>query len=200
VSGAVLAGGASRRMGRDKRGIPVGGVPLLRRAALAVRTVAGDLVIVCRAGAPPDPGLLDMLDARVVFDRVRGGGPLAGLEAALGAARGELVVVVAADMPWIEPAVLHLLIAEAALDPAADVVAVGTERGPEPLLALYRRRIHTEVTRTLDTGERRMQALLGAVRLSVIPPERWLAADPTGRTPANMNTLRDVAAAGDDRP
>ncbi len=193
-SAAVLAGGESRRMGRDKRAVAIDGVPMLRRAVLAVASVAGDVLVACRAESPPSPEILRGLDVRLVHDRLAAAGPLAGLEAALAAARYDLVLVVAADMPWLEPAVLRLLVAEAVARPEAQIVALATDEAPQPLLAVYRRAALPTVTALLDSGVRPMRSLLAAVPVAVVEPARWLPLDPTGQSARNVNEPGDAAA------
>lgn len=196
VTGAVIAGGASRRMGRDKRSIPVDGIPLLRRAAEAVRSVADELVVACRRESLPDSGLLEGLEACLAYDRLEDAGPAAGLEAAIAAARGEIVVVVAGDMPWIDPAVLRLLLDEARRHPEARAVALRSDWGPEPFLAVYRRRVLPELTALLDGGMRRMHEVLAALEAIEIRSDAWRRADPSGRSVISLNEPGDLPFGG----
>src|SRR5947209_1394482 len=103
LSGAILCGGASRRMGQDKATLIVDGETLLQRAIARMRTVA-DPVILAAAGMSVDapPGCV------VVHDAVRRG-PLAGIPAALRASPHSLCAVVAVDMPDLSPALLRAL-------------------------------------------------------------------------------------------
>jgi len=194
VTGAVIAGGESRRMGVDKRGLLVDGVPLLRRVVERVAAVADEVVVACRRGSPPDPALFGPHEVRLAYDRLEDGGPAAGLEAALEAARGELVVVAACDMPWIAPAVLQLLLGQARAHPETLVVALRTHRGPEPLLAVYRRQALPDVTALLDAGTRRLHDVLAALAPLEVGPAAWRRADPSGRSPVNLNAPEDLAA------
>ena len=197
ATGALLAGGAGRRMGRDKRLIEIDGEPMVRRAARALGAGSDSLLIVVTPGRPLAAELVADLGARIVEDRVSDAGPLGGLEVALAEARHDLVVVAAADMPWLAAAVVrHLVERLAAADPATDAVAIATDRGPEPLLAAYRRRVLPTVTRLLDGGERRMTALLEALTVAAIPPAEWRQLDPSGRSARNVNQPADLAAVG----
>jgi molybdopterin-guanine dinucleotide biosynthesis protein A len=106
----VLAGGAARRLqGADKPQLEVGGVRLLDHVLAAVAD-AGRKIVVGRRRAVPVPVLWRREDPP-------GGGPVAAIAAALDAVRADLVVVLAADLPEIAPAVPELL---AALRDAAD--------------------------------------------------------------------------------
>ncbi len=194
VTGAVIAGGRSRRMGTDKRGLPVGGVPMLRRAVSAVAAVSDEMLVACRSETPPDPSILAGLDVRLVFDRPEDAGPLAGVEAALAAARFPLVLVLAGDMPWAEPPVLAALVAEAGRRPEAGCVALSTERGLEPLVAVYRRDVALPAaTGLLDAGRFRMHGLLSAIPCAPLDAARWRPLDPEGRSARNVNEAADLA-------
>lgn len=199
VSGAILAGGASRRMGRDKRWIEIDGVPLLRRVVDAVRPVVDDLhVVVATATDGEDIGeLVD--DASVEVDRRPGEGPLAGIETALDHARHELVLVVAADHPRLSPGVLRLLIRHLAQQMDHPAAAVVTDRGPQPLLAVYRRSALPTVTAMLDGGERRATALLDELGPIRLEPDVWRGADPAGSTAHDLDTPADLDAFGAER-
>jgi molybdopterin-guanine dinucleotide biosynthesis protein A len=173
-------------MGSDKRLLPIDGEPMLRRAVRAVASVSDEVIVVTAPGRPLPGSVLDGLGARLVIDERPDAGPLAGLEAGLRASRNGLAVVVAGDMPWIDPGLLAGLLARLA-DADADAVAVATDRGPEPLLAAYRRApVLAAATRLLDAGNRRMGALLDAIRVETIT-------DPDGRSTVNVNEPADLA-------
>jgi molybdenum cofactor guanylyltransferase len=175
-------------MGTDKRLLPVDGEPMLRRVAGTVSAVTDDLIVVVTEDRPLPPGLLEGLSARVVADRRPDAGPLAGLEAGLDAARGDLVLAVAGDMPWLEAPTLDGLLDRLAAG-GADAVAVATGGALEPLLAAYRRGpALAAATALLDGGERRARALLETLLVATVE-------DPGGRSAANVNTPADLAAA-----
>jgi molybdenum cofactor guanylyltransferase len=190
VSGAVLAGGRSRRMGRDKRFVEVGGQPLIRRVVDAVATVADEVLVVTR---PDDSSLDGMEGVRVVHDRRPDAGPVGGMESAAQEAPGPIVLVVAADMPWLATPLLVELVARLDRSPGLDAFAVATDRGPQPLLAAYRRDALATTTRhLLDAGERRATRVLDALRAEVLPPAVWRQFDPSGRSVLNVNEPADL--------
>ena len=192
VTGIVLAGGTSRRMGTDKRSVVVDGVPMLVRAVRAVGTVADTVLVACRREDPPAPGLMAGLDAHIVHDRFENAGPLAGIEAGLSASVGDVAIVVAADMPCLSAAVLRHLAISLRASPRVGATVVRTSTGPEPLLAAYRPEVVGEIRRLLDSGERRVMALLGAIQVRYVGPGAWMPLDPARRTATSVNRPDDL--------
>lgn len=199
VSGAVLAGGRSRRMGQDKRWLLVAGVPLLARAVTAVAAVADEVQVV--TAAPGDAAAIaaavdDLPAGRVRWqaDQRPGEGPLAGIEAALAGARHDVVVVLAGDHPTASSAVLLALVELLATHREADVAALGTERGPQPLVAAYRRAALPVIRAMLDAGERRATRVVDHLATVVLEPETWRRLDPTGATAVDLDTPEDLRA------
>ncbi|MET0772838.1 MAG: molybdenum cofactor guanylyltransferase [Candidatus Limnocylindrales bacterium] len=182
----VLAGGASRRMGTDKRAVPIEGTPMLLRT---IERLAGLPVML--AIDPRDPPNVPLpAHVRVIPDSRPGEGPLAALEAGLAALTVPTVLVVAADMPWVEPSVLRLLARRLASHAEVDVACLADSAGPRPLpLAVRRAATLAHLTSLLDTGERRLRALLPGA--AVIPPDEWRPLDP------RQGTLRDVDVPAD---
>ncbi len=184
VTGAVLAGGASRRMGRDKRWVHVDGRPLLVRAVDALRELCDEVVVVGSLGAQRDERLTGI---GVVADRRPGHGPLGGIETALHHASSDVVVVVAVDHPWLSPAVLRTLLDALEADPAADVALLDPG---QPLVSAWRTAALAKVTGMLDAGERRATRL--GEHLTVALAD-WRSLDPDGRTTLDVDTPEDLA-------
>lgn len=195
LTGVVLAGGASRRMGRDKRGLAIEGVPILRRTVEAVGAAVDHLIVVAHPGRPIDPRWLRGIDAQIVHD-LRTGGPLAGIEAGLRATRTVWALVVGGDMPWLRVEVLQLLRAESARARSSiDMVAIeSTPNVAEPLLAAYRRRVVSTVSAALDVGNLRLQDLIAALRVKRLPPHLWQPLDPEHLSLTNLNTPEELHA------
>lgn len=186
VTGIVPAGGASRRMGTDKRLLVVDGEPMLRRVVAAVAAVADEVIVVVAADRPIPEGMLDGLEARVAIDRRADAGPLAAIEAGLLTARGERAVVVAGDLPWVTPSLLRRLLQTLEGDnDALDAAAAMGGHGAEPLLAAYRRdRALAVASALLDAEKRRATVLLEGLRVAPVP-------DDSGAT-RNVNEPADL--------
>lgn len=148
VLGAVLAGGESRRYGREKAAELVAGKSLVARAAETLQEVFPRVVIV----SSREPVTADWPH---VPDLREGRGPLAGIEAALSHAASEGlegVFVLACDLPLVDTAVVERVLAAAGDGPAAAPVRDGAP-GIEPLCAVYHVSCLPAVTDALDRGD-----------------------------------------------
>lgn len=148
LSAAVLAGGFSRRMGRDKALLPDAqhGTLLHRQLAVLMRLQPAEVFVSCRQGQllpalPPGPEL--------VHDTGQDG-PLGGVAALLARATGDLLLVVAVDLGALTEDFLRDLLARA--EPGCGVVPRST-RGLEPLAAIYPTLLAAEAQRRLAPGE-----------------------------------------------
>ena len=126
--GAVLAGGAARRMGGAKMTAPYRGRPLIVWPLAALRAALDDVVVVAKRNTPLPP-----LEVPVWLEPDEPRHPLTGIVHALRVAGGRDVLVCAGDMPAVEPDVLRALL-EAPVSPAVVPRAAGRL---QPLLARY---------------------------------------------------------------
>ncbi|MDZ4655465.1 MAG: formate dehydrogenase accessory sulfurtransferase FdhD [Coriobacteriia bacterium] len=189
VTAAVLAGGRSLRMGIDKTLLPIEGEPLVVRVAESVSAVCAHTVIVTNR-----PEALEDVDlpagVRVLQDSVAYQGPLGGLATALEQAEDEWVLAVAADMPWLRPELVRAL--WDARDGAQVVIPVGP-KGAEPLLALYHTSCLPVARAVLDSGRRRLVAILPSVKVVEVSIESLRDVDPELRSLVNVNTPEELA-------
>ena len=180
---AVMAGGKSSRMGKDKLLIRVEGETLVSRAA---RELAGgfDTVLLCVADAEKYDTC-----AEPVEDVFPGCGPLAGLHAALLRTEDGGVFACAGDMPFVS-AEAALKVVEACGEAEA-CVPVDADGRPEPLFAYYKKELAPRAERLLKEGRRSMRSLLAEARVRYVP-----AASLGGpRLLENLNTPEDVERA-----
>jgi FdhD protein len=159
TSGVVLAGGASRRFGSDKRAAVLDGRPLLTHAIGVLDALVDDLVVVTAAERPLPPSVALPPGVRVVDDPPGVVGPLAGLLAGLDAARHDTVLVLGGDHPWAQPATLSALRAALVAAPDADAAVLDDGRY-QPLVAAYRRHVRETIRSQLRDGDLRAMALL----------------------------------------
>jgi len=177
-------------MGRDKLQIPVEGTPMLTRVCEAVRRCVTRTRVVVHDDAPPLP-----LPVPVITDRYPTRAPVAGIATALAQAETPWVLVVAGDLPFVEPAVVLALIALAPLEAPYHSVAPCGPRGPEPLLALYRRELHARFEQRIAAGELALQPLLLGDDTLLVPAADVATIDPQLRSLHNVNRPEDLPGA-----
>ncbi|MDO9532957.1 MAG: molybdenum cofactor guanylyltransferase [Deltaproteobacteria bacterium] len=185
LTGAILAGGFSRRLGQDKAALQLGGKPL----ALWVNEALAPLVTISwlitnQPLAHQSFGLPLMTDLRPFQ------GPAGGLVTALFAARTPWVLAAAVDNPFLAPALLAALAARAGRTSRPAVVC-RSPRGLEPFPGVYSIRLLPALQDFLQT-DRRPTRFLEICRPQVLSETEVLALDPEGRSFFNLNTPQDL--------
>jgi len=172
-------------MGRDKASLEFEGEPLARRVAAVLSDVA-DRVLV----ASGDGSRLEWLGLEQVPDAVPDAGPLSGIVAGLERAETPLVAVAAVDMPFASPELFRFL---ARLWSGEDVVLPVTERGAEPLHAVYAAAAAGALRDVLESGERSVWRAVTSLRSRNVGEEEWRNADPLAAFARNVNRPEDLA-------
>ncbi len=181
VSVAVLAGGQSTRMGRNKALLPLGGRPLIAHVVAVARSLSDDVWVVTKT-----PSTYAFLGVPITTDHFPDVGPLAGLHAALAAARHPWLVVLACDMPFVNPEVLRFLLDQRE---GVDVVMPRVGGREEPLHAVYRRdACLPAVEAAIQAGKRRLIAFLDAVTVRYVDEAALRTVDPDLLSFWNANT------------
>ena len=180
LTGIVLAGGASRRMGQNKAFLELGGKPLIAHVIERMDQVCAEVLVVAR-DVQPYAGL----GARLVEDRFRGVGVLGGLHAGLAAAAHNLALAVGCDMPFLKPALLR---AFAGWAEGADVAVLRQGEQVEPLHGAYRRTCLPAIEAAIHANQRRIISFFPRVRVHYVAPEDVTMFDPELRSFRNVNT------------
>lgn len=202
----VLAGGASTRMGYDKRRLQLWGAHgpmLLPHIVNQLIPRYAERIVVLN-----DPDAWADLPARLITDHIQAAGPLAGLAAGLAAMQAERALVLACDMPLVRSELIDALAnTTASCDAVVPLTVPGgprilgagshdaTQRDqllPEPLLAMYHRRCLPIIQTCLAQGQRRMSSLLEQLVVHYMPPAEWQRYDPSGQSFLNLNQPRDI--------
>jgi molybdopterin-guanine dinucleotide biosynthesis protein A len=151
ATGVVLAGGRSRRMGRDKLPLKIGGATLLDRVHEVLSSRCTEVLVVGEGGAA-------LAGAHRIPDLRPGEGPLAGIETGLLAASHRRVFVAAGDMPFLNGEIVGGLLDLLSGSTQAVVPDIGL--GIHPLCAAYAREVRPEVSAALDGGVRSVREFL----------------------------------------
>jgi molybdopterin-guanine dinucleotide biosynthesis protein A len=182
ISGAVLCGGKSTRMGRDKAFVVIDGTPMARRVADAL-TAAGCAPVVAVGG---DGDALARIGLDTIPDGWPGEGPVGGVITALRSSTADIVVVVACDTPWLDAATVTALLEVLVHHPSAVAAVARTDR-VEPLCAVWRRSVLPMVEAAFDGGERRLHRVLSSMPTTM----------PVAMVPVPDDVLRNVNAPAD---
>ena len=185
--GFVVAGGRSRRMGRDKALLPWGGTTLLDHAVARLREVCPEVRILCGPELRYAEARLPV-DVDVVADAGALGGVLTGLQR-LGV--DALGLFLGVDLPLVPAALLrHLL--ERAGD--RDAVVPVSSGGPEPLCAVYRASCCPAIERRIAAGDLKMTSFWPDVRVRQVDAAELAGfGDPLGMF-RNVNAPEEYAA------
>lgn len=143
VTGFVLAGGKSTRMGRDKAVLQLDGRTLLEHALGTVKQVCGKALIL------GSRELYGQYDAGVVEDIYPGCGPLSGIHAALTHTRTEFNLMIAVDTPFLSADFLRFMV-ERAVESGAMVTTPEIAGYRQPLCSVYSREFLAIVERALQ--------------------------------------------------
>lgn len=195
ITGIVLCGGRSTRMGEDKALLLFDGETMLARVVRLVGEVADDVIVVTRPGntfAPPGGGHpFRQLPVRIVHDPVEHLGPLAGIAAGLAASTSDTNLVVACDMPLVKPAVLRRLVE---LRDGADACVAVVDGFASPLCAVYGPHVAAAARDLLAAGERRAMALLDRVQTKRVEGALFRDLDPNLDSFVSCDTPETYAA------
>jgi len=191
-TGAILAGGRSRRLGgRNKAALKIGDATVLDRQLARLRGVVDRTIIVAGDAAP-----FAWTGLPVIPDLRPGDGALGALRTAIHAAQTDRTLVMACDMPFVTEALLGYLVDAGR---AADIAIPRTRRGYEPLCATYSRRCADEMARLI--AERRFKlsevALIPGLIIRELGPDELRPFGPEELLFFNINTSDDYARAID---
>ncbi len=191
VSAVVLAGGLSRRLGRDKAVEPLGGEPLIARVLSRVAQVTDESVVVvnhaARAAELPLGG-----DVAAAVDRYPDSGSLGGIFTGLEAARSEWALVVACDMPFLNIPLLRKILS---LRAGRDAVVPVVEGRPEPTHAAYSRRCLPHIERRLQANDLKISRFFDEVNVEYLDQNTVDELDPGHLSFFNINTEHDLQRA-----
>jgi molybdopterin-guanine dinucleotide biosynthesis protein A len=187
VTGAILAGGKSRRMGRHKLFVRAGGVPLFDRVHRVLDQVFSDIIVVANKAE-----WFDAYDVRVVPDVVPGRGALGGIYTALQNASGAHCFCFAADMPFLNPRLIRHMITRSQ---EGDVIIPITPGGLQPLHAIYSRACLGPIEKLLSMGDLKIIDFFRDVTVIYLSEREINPYDPTWMSFLNINTEADLRRA-----
>jgi molybdopterin-guanine dinucleotide biosynthesis protein A len=190
-SSIVLAGGISRRMGKDKALLPIDGRPMIQSLIQSLMPISRDIIVSLNDGERHE-GLKQALPAgvRVVYDERLGQGPLMGIYTGLKATETDVNFVIACDIPEIDPGFITEM--RSYTGDHDVVVSVDQEGRTNALLAMYRRSVIPLVKKQLDEGQKKIILFYPQCRVKYVPMR-------DGAWYRNINTMDDYRTYHRDR-
>jgi molybdopterin-guanine dinucleotide biosynthesis protein A len=184
-TGVLLAGGQSLRFGSNKALAKLGGVQLIGHPARVLAELFAPLLLVTNR-----PELYGFLGWPTTPDLAPGGGPLAGIEAALSRVATPYIFVAACDMPDLDRALISYL---CNLAPGYDAVIPVSAKGWEPLHGVYARTALPTIAAALAAGTRKLQAVLATLRVRAVGEAEMLAVSASALASfRNINSINDL--------
>ncbi len=188
VSGVALAGGMSRRLGRNKAVEEIGGERLIERVINRLSEVSSETVVVVAEESRAQA--LDLPDGvRTAADIYPGHGSLGGIFTGLSAARGDCGIVVACDMPFLNTGLLQFMVD---LAPDFDVVVPRVDGRPEPLHAIYSKSCLEPIESRLKRQDLKIALFFEEVRVAYVDEDDIDLFDPERLSFFNVNTQEDL--------
>ncbi len=178
----ILTGGGSRRMGRDKAMLPIGGKTMLQHLIDKYRALGPVAVSVNKAGRFPFEGAMEL------EDRYPDMGPMNGIVSAFAESGEDIIFMTGTDLPFGDTALVERLCTLMG-DAEACIMRRG-KKGFEPLYALYRRSCGAKADECLAAGKKSIRDLLELISIRYVEPEE-LAEFDLDRILMNVNTAEE---------
>ena len=189
MSGIILAGGSSSRLGRNKAFIEIGGQRLIDRVISRISEIADSLIIVTN-DTDKYSSFADR--AFIAKDIVPGLGPLAGLQAGLTASSDDVNLIVSCDAPFLRQPVLSYLVDN--IDDA-DALVPRWDGRVHTLLAVYRKSCLPAITAALSEKRLRLDSFFDDIVVEYTEESSLYSLDPLGASFFNVNTKADASNA-----
>ena len=148
LSGIILAGGKSSRMGSDKALLLYKNKTFLEHVVCAIKPLVDDILIISNNIEH------QVDDCTTIPDLILNSGPIAGIYTGLKNTNTENNLVLSCDIPLVQTSILELIIKNN--EPDKDVIQIIDDQNSMPLIALYKKRIADFFLSELKTGERRL--------------------------------------------
>lgn len=160
VTGIILAGGQSRRMGRNKALIEIGGRKCIEHVLAAVQQICDEVMIIANTAD------FEYLGVNVYQDRIQGCGPLGGIYTGLSMSQTERNLVVACDLPCVTPELLRYL---CDVNVQSEIVLPRHDGRLEPLCAVYSKQCAQKFAGFVAKGQLRMEEAVKRCNATEMP-------------------------------
>ena len=184
ITGIILAGGKSSRMGTDKGFLMLKNKPFIQYSIDALQPLVSEIMIV---SDNPD---YDALGLKRVDDIIKDAGPVAGICSGLEASLTKYNLILSCDIPLINSEILQKLIDN--VDDTSEVIQIEINRKTLPLIALYKKQCKNTFNKLLQNDERRLRIAIKACKSKNIVLKKENEMFTT-----NVNTQKELKAMED---
>lgn len=184
ITGIILAGGKSSRMGTDKSFIMLNDKPFIQYSIDALKPLVSEIMIVS------DDSKYDVFGLKRVNDITKNAGPIAGICSGLEASSTECNLILSCDIPLINSDILKQLINS--VDNTSEIIQIESNGKTMPLIALYKKHVKSTFNAFLKADERRLRIAIKACRTKSIILDKELEI-----STMNVNTQNELKAIED---
>jgi molybdopterin-guanine dinucleotide biosynthesis protein A len=180
ITGIILSGGKSLRMGQNKAFIEIEGVPIIHRISGLFKELFQEVIIVTN-----EKELFENLDLKIYTDILPNKGALGGLYTGIYFSKFDYSFCVACDMPFINKSLVQYLAKN--ID-GEDVIVPRTKDGLQPLHALYSKNCLHPIKRVINQGKYKIIDFYSIVKVRIVEEEEFISLDPSKGSFINVNT------------
>lgn len=185
ISGIILSGGKSKRMGQNKAFIKINGIPIIQRIYNLFKKLFEEIIIVTN-----EKELFLNFDAKIYSDIIPQKGALGGLYTGLFFSSFKYSFCVACDMPFLSESLITFLLNK--IEDDLDVIVPQTEDGFHPLHAIYSKRCVEPIKKIIDENKYKIIDLYPLVNVKIVNEKEFLFLDPKKESLLNINTPEEL--------
>ncbi len=185
LTGIILSGGKSIRMGENKAFIEIGGATLINRVHTLFQKLFEEIIIVTN-----QKELFLNLNSNIYVDLLPNRGVLGGIYTGLFFFLFQYAFCVACDMPFLNESVIQYLIN--GIQKEYDVIVPKTKDGLQPLHAIYSKSCLEPIKKIIDQGKFKIIDLYPEVKIKIIEEKEFYELDPMMKSFINVNTQEEL--------
>lgn len=192
LSGIILAGGLSRRLGRNKAIENINNKPLLSMVYDSIKPFVNELIIVVNNKQRQEE-LSFLNNAKFTIDQYKNSGSLGGIYTGLLKANHEKAIIVACDMPFISPSIISLMISK--IKSSIDIIIPETEGYKHSTHAIYSKSCIEIIKKHLDDNNLKISNIFNICETQIISENEIYDTEPNTKSFFNINNEMDLIKA-----
>jgi molybdopterin-guanine dinucleotide biosynthesis protein A len=191
ITGIILSGGRSIRMGENKALIQIEGIPIIKRIYDLFNELFQEVIIVTN-----QKDLFSNFDSKIYSDLIPGKGALGGLYTGIFFSSFHYSFCVACDMPFIKKSLVQYLIENIH---GEDVIVPQTKDGLQPLHAIYSKNCAETIKKIIQEGKSKIIDSYCQLNVKIVDEKDFLCFDPGGESFINVNTPEELRSIRRDK-